>query len=413
MAIHGFHITNLTERRGGAAAQRVMQYMTREGAYAPAAVDYLLRTSEDTVERGDFVAQTQGTLPTWAEGSAVRFFAEAEALERGGPQRGGRWATTWQISLPRELTREQQWTMGTAFVATHLTGHAYLCVMHDPVKEGRHQPHLHVLMSERVDHGQTRDAATYFRRPEVGGCGKERFLSQRNAPYLLRAAWADWMNYTLERAGHEARIHPRSLYARDIGRKPEPKVGWSTDPARQAERAAIRAQRDEAKELQLAHAGWEARKERLGLASVWDLEPERFLALTYTEARGQERGTWDPAWAREKAARLRAYDQREEARLMELHRQLTREETRLAHHRVDLERPLTPAERTRVVANGRTLGVDGPTPEVTVPTRGRSLVREPVLIRSPHREHGRGRPSRGRIFEEERPREREGYAYER
>jgi hypothetical protein len=146
MAILNFRINNLTER-SGQAAQRVTQYLLREGTYAPAEVDYLLRTSEDTRARGDFVDQVTGNLPAWAHDDAGAFFAAAEAYERGGSRRAGRWATTWQIALPRELTRQEQWAMGTAFVATHLRDHAYLCVMHDPVKDGQHQPHLHVLFS--------------------------------------------------------------------------------------------------------------------------------------------------------------------------------------------------------------------------------------------------------------------------
>lgn len=387
MAIIGFHINHLTER-SGAAAQRVTQYLTREGAYAPVEVGYLLRTREDTVERGDFVAKVHGNLPAWAEEDPEKFFVAAEAYERGGSQRAGRWATTWQIALPRELTREEQWTMGTAFVETHLRQHAYLCVMHDPVKEGAHQPHLHILFSERMQASQTQDPATYFRRPEVGGAAKDRFFNQRSSAYALREAWADWTNYTLERAGHAARVHPRSLYARDIDRKPEPKVGYSTDPEVHARRNTIRGQRNHAKEQTMAAQGWEARQARLGLTHVRAIEPARFLQMTYQQARGYAPGQWDQTWAREQAQRQQTWAVRDEAQLRQVHQQLTREGARLERHHADLTRPLSLREVSTVLANGRLLGVDS-------------------LLRSPQREHGRGRPSRGRVFDEERRGRRE------
>lgn len=309
VTILNFRINHLTER-SGRAARRVTQYLQREGVYAPAEVGYVLRTTTDTAERGDYVTQTQGNLPAWAEEDAGRFFAQAEALERGGAHRAGRWATTWQIALPKELTRAEQWEMGKAFVETHLARHAYLCVMHDPVKDGHHQPHIHVLFSERIHDARVLDAATYFRRPEVGGCAKDRWFSQRGTAYALREAWADWTNYTLEHAGHPERVHPRSLQARDMDRKPEPKVGYSTDPEVHEAQATIRAQRNEAKEQAQAADGWEARKQRLGVEEVREHDPMDFLRGTHERTRHQEVGRWNPALAQLKAERSIAHSQR-------------------------------------------------------------------------------------------------------
>ena len=111
-------------------------------------------------------------------------------------------------------------------------------MVHDPVNaQGEHQPHIHVLFSERTNDGIERGGpAQHFRRynpqhPERGGCQKDAWFNQRNAVYEIRAAWCDWTNYTMERAGHEGRIHPSSLYERGIERQPEPKVGPGNDPA--------------------------------------------------------------------------------------------------------------------------------------------------------------------------------------
>jgi len=313
MAILNFRVKHLTER-SDTAARQATQYMRREGEYAPQEVDYVLRTG-DTGKHADFVRETHGNLPTWAQDDPVLFFTEAVTCERGGSVRAGRWATSWQMALPKELTREEQWAMGTAFVAVHLQHHAYLIAMHDPIKDGEHQPHLHVLFSEREDHGQTPDAQTYFRRPEVGGCAKDRWFHARGTIDAMREAWADWTNYTLESHGHAERVHPKSLYYRNIDRKPEPKVGYSADPELHARREAIRQQRNVTQEQQQASAGWEARKQRLGITDVAQIHPWVFLIETRERARQHEAGVWSPELAVLKQARYRAAVEREQARL--------------------------------------------------------------------------------------------------
>lgn len=347
MAILNFRIGNVTER-GGKAARRVTQYLQREGEYRPREVAYLTRTSQDTVARGDYVTHAVGNLPDWAQGSATRFFAAAEAYERGGTERLGRWATTWQMALPVELSREEQWAMGHAFVAEHLKGHAYLIAMHDPVTKGQHQPHIHVLFSERVGRGEAPEKETYFRQPSAGGWAKDRWFSQRNSAIALRDAWADWMNYTLERAGVESRIHPRSLYEQGIDRPPEPKVGYSPDPLAHARRAAIRAQRDAAEEQARAASGWDARKRKLGVTDVRDLDPQQFLEEGYARARGQQPGQWNPALAAQKEAR------REQAHIRHQHARDARESA-LTEEIVTLERHLTrlTTEATLIAAHAR------------------------------------------------------------
>ena len=300
MAVMNFRINHLTER-SGSAASRVVQYLTRQGEHAPqqsagVVVGYLTRTSPATAEHADLVTQGHGNLPSWAHGDPGCFFAQAEQWERvGGPTRKGRWGTTWQMALPKELDQAAQKTMARAFLATYLARHPYLWVLHDPVNShGDHEPHVHVLCNERVNDGKPREPYTYFRRPEVGGTAKDRWFHAHASTYELRAAWADWTNYTLERAGLSERIHPRSLRARDIDRKPEPKVGPGKNAALVAKREQIRQSRDVAREQALAATGWEARKMKLGITDVHAIEPREFLQAGYSRARNSQPGQWDP-----------------------------------------------------------------------------------------------------------------------
>ena len=99
MAVIRFHVNHL-KVRGGRGASRVVQYLTRDGQYAPkqAQVAYLTRTSQATAERDDLVHQEVANLPAWAHGDAAGFFARAEQHERAN----GRYATTWQLAFPKE-----------------------------------------------------------------------------------------------------------------------------------------------------------------------------------------------------------------------------------------------------------------------------------------------------------------------
>src|SRR5262245_46424741 len=100
MAVVRFHINHLTVSRNSTAG-RVVQYLTREGRYAPEQpeVAYLTRTSAATAARDDLVHQEAVNLPAWAKDDAATFFAKAEQHERVN----GRWGTTWQLALPKEL----------------------------------------------------------------------------------------------------------------------------------------------------------------------------------------------------------------------------------------------------------------------------------------------------------------------
>lgn len=297
MAVIRFRVNHL-KTNGGRGASRVVQYLTRDGQYAPKQeeVEYLTRTSVATAERDDLVHQEAANLPAWAQGDAANFFAKAEQHERGGAQRQGRWGTTWQLSLPRELSHEANIEMARAFLATHLKDHPYLWVMHDPVNaQGEHQPHIHVLFSERTNDALERKGPVdYFKQPTGGGCAKDRWFSQRSHITEIRHAWCDFTNYTLERAGQDARIHPSSLYTRNIDRQPEPKVGPGRDPGAMAARDRIRQQRDDAQEQALSAEGWELRKAKLGITDVHQIPPAQFLAESRARARGVQPGQWAP-----------------------------------------------------------------------------------------------------------------------
>jgi hypothetical protein len=192
----------------GAGAEHA-QYIERGGRFS----------AEKYGEIGEYA---RGNLPAWAQGSAARFFAAADEHERAN----GNSYREFELALPVELTDEQRGQLVRAFVAEQLgERHAYAWAIHEP--QG-HNPHVHVMFSERIRDGIERGPEQYFKRanskhPELGGHAKTDWFTSREGPAAidaLRARWTIVQNLALERAGHEVRVDHRTLAAQGIEREP-------------------------------------------------------------------------------------------------------------------------------------------------------------------------------------------------
>ena len=182
---------------------------------------YIERGGRFKTERyGEIGEHERGNLPDWANGSAARFFAAADEHERSN----GNAYREFELALPVELSDEQRGALVREFVADQIGDrHAYAWAIHEP--QG-HNPHVHVMFSERLRDGIERGPEQYFKRanaknPERGGHAKsDRFTSSRGPEevQVLRARWAELQNRALERAGVEARVDHRSLEAQGIDR---------------------------------------------------------------------------------------------------------------------------------------------------------------------------------------------------
>ena len=134
--------------------------MRREGKYE--------RGRDDLVEAGS------GNLPAWAEGDARALFAAADTYERAN----GRLFVEVESALPNELGAKQRGELARAWVEELASGklpYAYALHAGHPKSPGEPaNPHVHVVLSERVNDGVSRDAAGWFRRanrkdPASGG----------------------------------------------------------------------------------------------------------------------------------------------------------------------------------------------------------------------------------------------------
>jgi ATP-dependent exoDNAse (exonuclease V) alpha subunit len=172
-------------------------------------------------------------------------------VERAEKRCDSQLAREVEITLPRELTKEQQVELVRAFVQDEFVAKGMVADIgiHCPsASDGKKQPHAHVMLTLReLDPG----AATGFtrkknrdwnERPEIAKAvskARKRYNNtglledelalkaaeaQRNVN-VWRASWAEAANRALREAGSAARIDHRTLEAQGIFRAPQPYIG--------------------------------------------------------------------------------------------------------------------------------------------------------------------------------------------
>ena len=198
-------------RGAGQSAAAHGAYIVREGKYAAKTLD------------DEAVMAEHGNLPAFAEGDAHLFWAAADEHERAN----GRLWSEIEVSLPRELSRDDQIALAREFRGAMIGDrHAYSLAIHIPkTLDGQaDNPHIHLMFSERVMDEKTKllDEDTYFKR---NGAMKDRSWNDQEKVEEVRLAWETMANRALERAGLDSRIDRRSLAAQGISRIAEPKMG--------------------------------------------------------------------------------------------------------------------------------------------------------------------------------------------
>ena len=187
-------------------------YIMRDGKYAPKA---------DDLER--LVTADSGNMPSWATDDPKFYWSMADELER----ENGRIYKEHIIALPRELDDQQLADLARDLIKEHIGDkHPYSFAIHAPLAtDGKEQPHLHFMYSERTLDGIERGADTFFKRynsknPSKGGCKKANLAMRkgeaRQQAKELRYRIGDTINRHLELANRPERVDMRSK--RDIER---------------------------------------------------------------------------------------------------------------------------------------------------------------------------------------------------
>lgn len=184
--------------------------------------------------REDLVDCGVGNMPAWAAEDPKAFWKMADKHERAN----GAAYREHEIALPGELSLEEQRELVLALTKELAGQRPFQFAMHVPRSsiDGAENPHLHLMVSDRLPDGIERLPERMFRRynrvhPQYGGCkkatgGKNR-LQLRDELIETRRRCAEIQNEALAKHGHAARVDHRSLKQQGVDRKPERHLGPS------------------------------------------------------------------------------------------------------------------------------------------------------------------------------------------
>ena len=141
-------------------------YVLREGAYCG---------------RDDLVDWGSGNMPLWAVADPRKLFAAADAYERVNARL---YVHVW-VALPNELDETERHDLALSIgAALTASGLPYVYAVHAGEQKSPGEPanpHVHFVISERMNDGVERDEELWFRRanrrnPAAGGAAKDRSL---------------------------------------------------------------------------------------------------------------------------------------------------------------------------------------------------------------------------------------------
>jgi MobA/MobL family protein len=208
-----YHLSFRSGSRGrGSCARAAHAYITRKDEYGGG-------------DRDEAIYTESGHMPSWAEDNASVYWDSADVYERAN----GRLYLSADFALPVGLDADDQSALASAF-AHDLTDDEqlpYTLAIHSgrDADGHEHNPHAHLMISERQNDGIERDPDEWFRRanssnPERGGAPKSRTFHGREWMEQARERWADLTNQMLEARGRDERVDHRSYERQGVDREP-------------------------------------------------------------------------------------------------------------------------------------------------------------------------------------------------
>lgn len=193
---------------------------------------YIARIGKHGRGKEDLLAIEHGNLPSWANGDPAIFWKMADKYERAN----GAAYRELELALPRELSLEQNKELVDDFIRQEVGKKPYQAAIHSPTAAlgDANQPHLHLMVSDRLPDQFERAPEQHFRRfnpahPERGGCRKDSGgrspMSLREEVQSRRLNWAELQNRHLQQHGHSARVDHRSNRERGIAKESERHLG--------------------------------------------------------------------------------------------------------------------------------------------------------------------------------------------
>lgn len=180
--------------------------------------DYITATGKYTGKEKELVYQCHN-MPEWAN-SPKEFWELADSNERVN----GRTYREVRISLPEELTKEENIELLNQFLKENFSGHYYSVVIHDKETqpgfeyvEKHKNIHAHIMFCPRViDNIERKDPSKYFKKsnsknPERGGAVKDPKWNEVETLLKLRKDWELLQNKHLELHNINARVSCETL----------------------------------------------------------------------------------------------------------------------------------------------------------------------------------------------------------
>jgi hypothetical protein len=213
-----FHFCIKSGKRGKAATHAA--YIARQGKHGKDG------------KQEDLVYVQHGNMPEWTNGDPSTFWKAADTHERAN----GAAYREFEVALPTELTREQNIELVQEFVQQVIGDKTFQVAIHEPTAAigGVAQPHMHAMLSDRMQDGIQRSPEQHFKRfnpkhPEQGGCKKDSGGKEpaelKQKVGSLREGWANLQNAHLDKYGHAARVDHRSNHDRGIEKETEKHLG--------------------------------------------------------------------------------------------------------------------------------------------------------------------------------------------
>ncbi len=207
------HLSFRSGSRGsGASARAAFKYVSRSGQFEDRELDEALHVESDH-------------MPAWAADAPEEYWDVADLFERAN----GRLYVSADFALPRGLELEDQIALARAFAHELTDGEElpYTMAIHAgwDASGAEHNPHAHILISERKNDGIVRDRTQWFRRansadPARGGAPKTRSLHGQPWMERARSRWAALTNELLAGRGRAERVDHRSYARQGIAREP-------------------------------------------------------------------------------------------------------------------------------------------------------------------------------------------------
>ncbi len=194
------------------------------GACAAASHDYITR-ARGTAGRDPAILSESDHLPAWADGDARTFWDAVDLYE----QARARLFVSADYALPRDFDQAEWIELARDFACGLTAGERlpYTLAIHGGVDaEGRpHNPHAHLMISERREDHIARQPRHWFRRanrqfPDRGGTQRSEAFHRRDWLEEARKRWADRLNTALERKGSVLRVDHRSYARQGLDREP-------------------------------------------------------------------------------------------------------------------------------------------------------------------------------------------------